>query len=195
MRRPLWLGPLVAGAIIGLLVVQMAIVIDSASAQESSGQAPAGDIAIAVSLSDVSVFTGERFTFTSEIANRGASPTPPFIASLNFTSLDQSTYVDPEDWSPQRTLTVAPIEPGSSTSLTWTINPILEGQIAAYVVVLPDSPGLITSPLISSPAIRLRVGAHKSLNPGGVLPVVIAVPAALGVAFAGLRVTSSRRRS
>ena len=195
MRRPLRLAPLLAGAVLGLLTVLTTAAVDSVLAQESTDQAPAADISISVSHSEVSVLTGERFTFTSEIANRGPDATPPLIASLNFTSLDESLYVDPEDWSPERAVTVDPIDPGGIVTLSWTINAIKEGQVAAYVVALPESPSLTTSPLVSSPAVHLDVGAHRSLNPGGVLPVVIAVPGALAVAFVGLRVTSNRRRS
>jgi hypothetical protein len=195
MKRLPSLGPVLALSLFGLLLILGTPTIAPASAQDHSSQLAAGDVAVSVSLSDVSTLTGETFTFTSEIANRGTTATPPLIASLNFTSLDPGTYVDPEDWSPRRTLTVAPIDPGSSATQSWTINPILEGDVAAYVVALPDSPGLTSSPLNASPAIHLHVGARRSLNPGGVLPVVIAVPGVLAVAFAGLRFTSTRRRS
>jgi hypothetical protein len=195
MRRLLGLGPLLACAIVGLVLVHGTAIVAPASAQDGTNQVSAGALAVSVSLSDVSKLIGEKFTFTSEIANRGTTATPPLIVSLNFTSLDPGTYVDPEDWSPRRTLSVPPIDPGTSATQSWTINPILEGDVAAYVVALPDSPGLTSGPLNASPAIHLHVGARRSLNPGGVLPVVIAVPGVLAVAFAGLRVTSTRRRS
>jgi hypothetical protein len=195
MNRLAGLKITLAGALFGLLLIAGAASAAPVSAQENSNQVAADELTVSVSLTEVSALTGEKFTFTSEITNEGTVATPPLIVGLNFTSLDRDTYVDPEDWSPRRTLGVAPIEPGASATQSWTINPILEGEIAAYVVVLPDSPSLTAGSLSASPAIRLHVGAQKSLNPGGVLPVVIAVPGVLAVGFAGLRVTSNRWRS
>jgi hypothetical protein len=185
----------VTGAIFGLILIPCVANVEQASAQESNSQTSAGDIVVSVSVSDVSAMTGQTFTFTSEITNLGSVATPPLTAGLNFTSLDQSTYVDPEDWSPNRTVTVAPIEPGASDTRSWTINPILEGDIAAYIVILPNSADMTTRPLIASPAIHLHVSSQRSLNPGGVLPVVLAVPGVLALALAGLTVSSKRQRS
>jgi hypothetical protein len=56
------------------------------------------------------------------------------------------------------------------------------------VTVLPAPPELSPeSPLAISPAIQMHVEEDRKLNPGGVLPTVLAVPALLAVAFAGLR--------
>jgi hypothetical protein len=130
----------------------------------------------------------KTFTFTSEIMNNGSSATPPLIANLGFVALDQSTYVDPEDWSPQRTLSVAPIAAGSSVTQTWTVKPVLKGDVAVYVVVLPQPAALASAgPLAASPAIPVHVEEHRILNHGGVLPVALAVPGVLALAFAGLR--------
>jgi len=194
MRRLLWLGPVVGVAVLGLLLVPGLVSETPASAQEGGRGTTSDGITVSVDVSDVSALTGDKFRFTSEITNDGSDATPPLIANLNFVSLDESTYIDPEDWSPQRTVSIPPIEPGSSATRTWTVNPALKGDVAVYVVVLPDSPGLATaSPLVASPAIHVRVDQKRSLNPGGVLPVVLAVPAFLAVAMAGLRVARGRR--
>jgi len=61
-------------------------------------------------------------------------------------------------------------------------------------VALPSAPALATTgPLAASPAIHLHVEEHRSLNPGGVLPVVLAVPGVLALAFAGMRVARNKR--
>lgn len=194
MRRSPWLGPvIVVGALVAFLLVVGAAISAPAFAQERAGQAPAGDLRVLVSKSEVSVLTGETFTFTSEITNGGSEATPPLIANLDFVAIDHSTYVDPEDWSPQRTLSVAPIAAGSSATQTWTVKPVLKGDVAVYVVVLPEPPALAgAGPLAASPAIPVHVEERRTLNPGGVLPVVLAVPGVLTLAFAGLRV--ARRR-
>ena len=194
MKRLPWLRAILAAALLGLLLTAGAVTRAPASAQEAGGRAAASEVLISVSASDVSAFAGDTFTFTSEITNTGSEPTPPLIAHLNIASLGQAVYVDPEDWSPQRTVSVAPIGPGSSATQSWTVNPILKGDVAVYVVVLPDSPSLATTgPLIASPAIHVHVEQQRTLNPGGVLPIVLAVPGVIAVAFAALRV--ARRRT
>jgi len=190
MKPLLWLGPVLGAAFLALILPVGA----TASAQESGTQISTDDVSVSVNISDVSKLTGERFTFQSEITNNGSTATPPLIAALNFTSLDPDTYVDPEDWSPDRTKIVDSIAPGSSATLTWTINPVLEGDVASYVVILPDSTKVAASPLVSGPAIQIHVGAQRSLNPGGVLPVALAVPGLLAGAYAGLRITRTRIR-
>jgi hypothetical protein len=194
MRRSSRLSPVIVGVLAALLLAVGAAISAPAFAQERGGQAAAGDLAVSVSESERSVLTGETFTFTSEITNNGSSASPPLIANLAFVAIDHSTYVDPEDWSPQRTVSVAPIAAGSSLTLTWTVKPVLAGDVAVYVVVLPEPPALVSAgPLAASPAIPLHVEEHRAINPGGVLPVVLAVPGVLALAFAGLRVARSRR--
>ena len=193
MRHVPWLSPVIVGAPVAFLLVVGTAINAPAFAQERGGQAPASDVTVSVGKSEVSVLTGETFTFTSEITNSGSEVTPPLIANLAFVAIDQSTYVDPEDWSPERTLSVAPIAAGSSATQTWTVKPVLKGDVAVYVVVLPEPPALASAgPLAASPAIPVHVEEHRTLNPGGVLPVVLAVPGVLALAFAGLRV--ARRR-
>jgi hypothetical protein len=166
-----------------------------AAAQEAGTAVPASNLIVTVSESNVSKLTSESFTFTSTITNNGPQTTPPLIANLNFTSLDNSAYIDPEDWSPQRTMSVDPLDPGTSVTKTWKVNPILEGEVAAYIVILPKSDTLTTQPLTTSPAIHMHVGAQRSLNPGGVLPVTLAVPGILSASFVGLRITRNKRRA
>jgi hypothetical protein len=101
--------------------------------------------------------------------------------------------VDPEDWSGERTLNVSPIPAGSSSTQTWTVKTVLEGDVAAYVAVLLAPPELSpASPLAVSTAIQMHVEEDRKLNPGGVLPTVLAVPVVLAAAFAGLRVVRRR---
>ncbi len=189
--RPGRLSPAAIAA--ALFAVLLVAAMPSAAPAFGQQNGPASDLRVSVSKSEVSALTGDTFTFTSEITNTGSESTPPLIANLGFVALDRSTYIDPEDWSPQRTLVVDPIAPGSSATQSWTVKPVLKGEVAAYVVVLPSSPTLATAgPLVSSPAIYLHVGEHRTLNPGGVLPVVLAVPGVLALAFVGLRVAGKR---
>jgi hypothetical protein len=190
--RPTW--RVLAAIAAALFVVLLVAAVSRGAPAFAQENAPTSDLRVTVSKSEVSAMTGDTFTVTSEVTNTGSKVTPPLIANLDFVALDQSTYIDPEDWSPQRTLTVDPVAAGSSATQSWTIKPVLAGNVAAYVVILPTSPTLTTAgPLVSSPAIYLHVEEHRALNPGGVLPVVLAVPGVLALAFAGLRIARSRR--
>ena len=180
--------------ILGLIAVCALASWTSVSAAEMQPEAPDGSLAIELDTSEVSTLTGDRFTITSTVTNPGSDTTPDLVISLNFTSLDGGTYVDPEDWSPQRTQYVEPIEPGATVSQTWTVNPVLEGQIAAYIVVISDTTETAIQPLGLSPVVHLDVGAQKSLNPGGVAPVAIAVPGALAALLAAARLSRRRQR-
>jgi len=101
------------------------------------------------------------------------------------------TYVDPEDWSSQRTRYLRPIPPGGSTTLSWPMNAVNAGTIGIYVAVLPRT-GTPVRPT-TSPTLRLRIEDRRTLNSGGVLPLALGLPAALGLLALGVRV--SRRRA
>ncbi len=172
-----------------LLALAMTITLSPAAAQEGDGPL----LTVSVSETEKSTLTGDVFTFTSEITNEGLDQSPALIANLAFVAVDGSTYVDPEDWSGDRTLSVAPIAAGSSATQTWTVKTVLEGDVAAYVAVLLAPPELSpASPLAVSSAIQMHVEEDRKLNPGGVLPTVLAVPVVLAAAFAGLRVVRRR---
>lgn len=160
---------------------------------DAQGENAAG-LTITVSETERSTLTGDEFSFTSVIKNVGTKATPPLIANLAFVAIDGETYVDPEDWSGDRTLHIGSIAAGDSTTQRWTVSTVLQGDVAAYVSVLPAPPDLTPdSPLAVSPAIQMHVREDRKLNPGGVLPTVLAVPAVLVAAFAGLRVVRRRR--
>jgi hypothetical protein len=170
---------------VALLAVAMTVTLSTAKAQEGGGP----DLTVSVSETEMSTLTGDVFTFTSEITNEGLDQSPALIANLAFVAIDGSTYVDPEDWSGDRTLHVGVIGSGESITQTWTVKTVLEGDVAVYVAVLPAPPELSpASALAVSPAIQMHVEEDRKLNPGGVLPTVLAVPALLAAAFAGLRV-------
>jgi hypothetical protein len=133
---------------------------------------------------------GHKFTFHSRIENRGTTPARDLVAHLNVVDLTGHTYVDPEDWSSQRTRYLRPIPAGGSTTLTWPVNAVNAGTIGIYVAVLLRS-GAPTRPT-TSPTLRLHINERRTLNSGGVMPLALGLPAALGLlAFA---VRASRRR-
>ena len=190
MRTVRWSGLVVS---LAALLLVAAAGLAPASAQENAPQ-PLDGVTISLSKTTVATMTGETFTFASQIVNNDSNATPPLVVHLNVVSLDESAYIDPEDWSPDRTMIVGEIPPRSSATQTWTVKPVLKGNVSIYLVVLPASDGSTTEGgLVASPAINVRVDEQRTLNPGGVLPVVLVVPVVLAAAMAGLRFTRQRR--
>jgi hypothetical protein len=134
-----------------------------------------------------STVLGRHFTFVSRFANPGPAPTDPLIAHLNVASLTSDVYVDPEDWSSQRTVEVPPLRPGSATSLSWDLQAVNAGRFAVYVVVLPKGSLAGGIPLVVSSPMQVDVAGRRTLNLGGTLPVVVAIPAALGLLALSVR--------
>lgn len=180
-------------ATIVALILALAVGLVVAAPAGANQDGPAAELSISLDTTEVTTLTGERFTFTSTVTNNGTSETGPLVANLNFVSIDQETYMDPEDWSGHRSQTVEPITPGGSATQTWTVKPVLAGEIGVYVAVLPGDPELVSAgSLAISPGLHISVGEERSLNPGGVLPVVLAVPGFIAAAFVGL--VAARRR-
>lgn len=128
--------------------------------------------------SSVSIGIGDRFTLSSRVPAAGPGP---LIAHLNVVSLTPDVYVDPEDWSSERTQPV-PTAPGR---LEWTIQAVNAGTFDVYIVLVPTPPAAATQPLLVSDPVRVTVANRRTINAAGTLPVIVAVPAALAV-LAGL---------
>jgi hypothetical protein len=157
-----------------------------ACALAAAAAAPAGAgaaVTIAVDRDRVATTLGGGFTFTSTITNTGRAPLTGLVAHMNIASLRESgAYVDPEDWSPQRTQYVEPLPPGQSATLSWRVNAILDGDFMVYMVAIPaPTDKESTSQPVASSGIHLTVTPYTKLNPGGVLPYAIGGPLVLGV--------------
>jgi hypothetical protein len=136
-------------------------------------------VEISIGREQVSTRLGDSFAFTSRIENTDGTTPPGLVAHLNVVGLSSDIYVDPEDWSEERTKSVPPLAPGESTSLSWRVKAVTGGRAAIYVVVVPgNSPA--GAPLAVSPAMDVRIAETKDLNSGGVLPLALGVPAFLG---------------
>jgi hypothetical protein len=125
----------------------------------------------------VAIRLGRSFAFTSTIA-AGPVATGPLVAHLNVVSLDPATYVDPEDWSTSRTRYVDPVAAGGSRSIRWSVKAVSAGPIAIYVTAVPAGG---SGAIAVGPPLHVQVADRKTLNSGGVVPLALAVPAALAV--------------
>jgi hypothetical protein len=133
---------------------------------------------------------GHKFVFHTRIQNRGGEPALGLVAHLNVVDLTGHTYVDPEDWSSHRTRYLSPIPAHRAATLTWKLNAVNAGKIGVYIAVLPRS-GAPVRPA-TGPTIRVRIQDRKTLNSGGILPLALGIPGALGLLTLGVR--SWRRR-
>jgi hypothetical protein len=133
---------------------------------------------------------GHKFIFHSRIENRSATEASGLVAHLNVLDLTGHTYVDPEDWSSNRTRYLTPIPAGGSTTLTWRMNAVNAGTIGIYVAVLPRSGAPV--PPVTGATVRVHIKDRQTLNSGGILPLALGIPAALGLLVVTVRL---RRRS
>jgi hypothetical protein len=102
-------------------------------------------------------------------------------------------YVDPEDWSPSRSQQLS-LEPGESRKLSWELQAVNAGHLAAYVVVVPFGSQVAgNEELLISPLVNIAVASRSTLTARGALPVVISIPVLLGLAAAGVFFGARRR--
>ena len=143
---------------------------------------------LTVDATPVALRTGLGRTFVIHTVTRNDAPgtSARTILHLNIVSLDPGTYVDPEDWSSTRTRYLHDIPANGVVTTSWTVQAVNSGRFKIFVVVTSAAGG---DEVVSSPALRVTIADQRRLNPSGILPVVLVVPAtvALGLAW-------SRRR-
>jgi hypothetical protein len=182
---------------VGCLVV-ICVLVTSGGVPAEAATIPAGTassrnpVELWLSRTQVSTRLGESFRFSSTVRNDGGKTISGLVAHLNVVSLSKGVYVDPEDWSSQRTRYLAPLRPGQSAELPWKVTAVNGGRFAIYVVIVPsEGPATAGGDLAVSPALGARVTERRTLNSGGVLPLSLGVPALLGLATL---VARARRR-
>jgi uncharacterized membrane protein len=150
-------------------------------------------VELSLSRAQVSTRLGESFDFSSTVTNAGPRPLSGLVAHLNVVGLSEDIYVDPEDWSEERTKQLAPLGPGQSAKVSWSVKAVTGGDAAIYVVVLPGrSPATGPEGLAVSPALDVRITERRTLNTGGVLPLALGVPALLGLLTLAVRIRRGR---
>lgn len=143
---------------------------------------PATPLQITIDTTNIEAKTGDSFAFTTVVTNEDTSVSTPLVVAMNIVNLGDGDPVDPEDWSPERTQAIEPLAVGDSTTLTWTINTILEGDYLAYMVVIPAPDGPQTSSLpVASAGIHMTVAQYSPLNPGGIAPIAFGIPVLLSL--------------
>jgi hypothetical protein len=168
----------------------LACVVTVALAPTDSAAASQASTSVRLDRTSITAQLGGSFVFHSTISNPSPAPLSGAIAHLNVLSLQRGVYVDPEDWSSHRTRYLATIPPHSSLRVTWKLKAVNSGSFAVYIAVLPANGE--ARPPIAGPTLHVTVAHRRTLNPGGALPLVLAIPALLGALTLGLR---RRRRA
>jgi hypothetical protein len=134
-----------------------------------------------MSRAHVSTSIGDEFGFTTRIANPGSTPLSGLVAHLDVVSWNRDVYVDPEDWSSERTRYLPPLGAGRSIVVPWTVKAVNSGHLAVYVTVLGAGRPVI------GPQLDARIASRTTIDAGGALPLALGVPALLGLAAIGVR--------
>jgi hypothetical protein len=133
---------------------------------------------------------GETFSFSTPVVNAGDEPVSGLVAHLNILSYRAGVYVDPEDWSSERTQYLPPLAPGANATLRWRVKAVTAGSIGLSVTVVQAGAAGV-EPAVG-PAIRASVAGRKTFDTGGLLVLIVGVPGVL--ALTGLSVRGVRRR-
>lgn len=149
------------------------------------------EIVVTVDPPRIATELGRNFGFETTITNAGTRPTLAVLAHLNVLSLTSDVYVDPEDWSVERTRYLGVLPGGASMSIDWNLKAVNPGRFAAFVSVLPQVDS--TQAPTNGPNVAIAVATRQTLNSGGILPLAIGIPAALALLTVGVRVRRSRR--
>lgn len=173
----------VASALVAVLVPTSA----AGAALAPAGKAGTNGAAVSVAL-DRTVHTagpGEKFSFESTVRNIGDQPLTGLIAHVSILSSDPDIYVDPEDWSPQRTQFLDELSTHEDVPLTWDVQAVTSGPLIIYVAVTEPDAGRVA---VSAP-LQVTVQGRRVVNSDGVLRLAMGVPAAvlLLLGLAGLR--------
>jgi hypothetical protein len=147
------------------------------------------DVSIAPDRTSIRTTLGRDFTFRTTITNRGSRPATGLVAHLNVLSLRGGVYVDPEDWSANRTRYLRPIPARGSTTVSWEVTAVTFGSLGLYVSVLRQDG---TGTPATSATVHARIAERKTIDASGIVPLGLGVPAALAALALGIRLRRRR---
>ena len=169
-------------------LVALLLLVGAAAPAIASTDPGVDKVSVSIDRSTMDTRVGQRIRFGSTVRNDGDRPATDLVAHLNVLSTDPGVYVDPEDWSAQRTIYLQPLPPHGSVRLPWRVQVVNDGRFVLYVAVTSRTgPG----PVVASNGLELTATAHRSIDAGGVLPVALGVPGLVLVLLLG---SVARRR-
>jgi uncharacterized membrane protein len=135
-----------------------------------------GTIEVRLDPATTSIKLGDKIELRITVTNTGTAASPPLVVHLDVTNPRLSVSVDPEDWTSTLSKPIGSVDPGGRARVDWRIQPTSSGDFSAYAVAL--SPG--ADNLATSNVLRIDVAHRRILDPGGILGVVLAMPALVG---------------
>ena len=156
---------------VGLLVLAL-LWLSAAPALAQSAE----ELQVGISPETIETSLGESFDITVTVTNLSDHPSDHLVAHIDITDPAQETSVDPEDWTETLSQSLGVIPAGATESATWTLQPISPGSFHLYAVALSSD----SAKMQVSPATIIDVEFVQTLNPEGVLPVVLAGPIVVG---------------
>jgi hypothetical protein len=165
----------VGAVMLGLLALAALTISSGAASAATPDQSPA-EMSVTLDQNSVAVGTGQGFEFRSTITNLTGQPLTSVIAHLNIVSTNGDVYVDPEDWSSDRSQYVDTLPAGATHELTWNVRAVTTGELILYVAVTTSSGG---TNVVASQPLHATVTATRTIDAAGVLPIALGVPAAL----------------
>lgn len=146
------------------------------------------NLTLTISPSSNAVLLGDTFDVRIDVTNTGAAPTSPLVVHIDVTDPTSAESVDPEDWTPTLSKQIGAVGPGESADVDWQLQPISPGSFTLYAVSLSAGEDAVAI----SNVVTVDVTDRRTLNPEGILPVAIGVPALIGGLLA-LQIGHTRR--
>jgi len=168
----------------------MAMAAAFATAGVGTAGAAGPELQVEVDRTLVRTDLGTTVSVRTVTRNAGDLAAADTILHLNILSLERGTYVDPEDWSSDRTRYVGSVAAGGSVDTTWRVQAVTSGRFALYVTAVQS--GKLAAGPVNGPAVEIDVAGRRTLDPDGVLPLAVAIPAGLALVSTAVR---RRRRA
>jgi hypothetical protein len=156
------------------------VALGATTATAAPSPSDANDITVVIDPERADVDLGDSIDLQVTVTNSSNGDRSDLVAHLDVVSPDREGSVDPEDWTATLTRPTGLLAAGASTTIDWTIQPISPGAFLVYGMVLAQD----GSDVAPSNVMTVSVTDRRSLNPQGVLPVVIIVPLAVGLLLA-----------
>ncbi len=155
----------------------------------SAAVAEAGPVTVELDRAEAAIGLGQTLKFKSTVRNPGEQDVSGAIAHLNVLAVDPGVYVDPEDWSGERTQYLDPLGGGESEPLEWEMQAVNSGRFIVYVVITSAQAG---GEAVTSKNLRLDVAAERTLDASGLVPIAAGAPGLIALLM-GLVMVRRRR--
>lgn len=156
---------------------------------ESTTSMAVDGISVELDKTQAAIGLGQNLRFNATVRNQGEQEVGGAIAHLNVLAVDPGVYVDPEDWSGERTQYLDPIGGGEEETLEWEMQAVNSGRFVVYVAITSSE---AAGAVIASKSLRLEVAAERTLDASGLVPIAAGVPGML-LLLMGLVMVRRRR--